>query len=155
MAKLDKKLLGEKLGGWDDKDGKAAKYESAGSNYRMYKPSATKTQDGGLFISTKLDHIRGMGGDDHCQLEITLDSAGKIVSAESSITMGDKSFDTGLIEAAALLTANPEIIVVTAIATEMYKDMKKQIAKWTDDGGRKNFPAVVKHGFNHILNSVV
>lgn len=56
---FDMAKMGSLLGGWDDKKGTAAKYKSADSNYRTYKPTVSLTPESGFFISTKIDHIRG------------------------------------------------------------------------------------------------
>jgi hypothetical protein len=62
-----------------------------------------------------------MGGDDHCILEMTFDGSGHIISSKASITMGDKSFDTGIIKAgaAAAAASQPEFAAAALLATEI------------------------------------
>jgi hypothetical protein len=162
---LDVEGLGKELGGWrkkevykeSKKEYTAAEYKSGGSNYRTYKPTVSPTTDGGLFVSTKLDHIRGGGRDDHCQLEITFDRAGKVVSSRAEVTMDDNrvKFNTKLVAAsAALAGATAGTSAAIAVATKIVESLYNQIAAWTDDGGRKNFPAVVQHNFNLICHGV-
>lgn len=146
--------FGKALGGWDDKSKTAAKYKSADSNYRTYKPTVSPTSDGGLFISTKIDHIRGGDGDDHAQLEITFDRAGKVVSSKATLALdGAKSLDTETVTAAfALAGASAGTTAAVAVGAEVFKALGKFVK--TEHGGRANFPAVVQHNFNHIVAHV-
>jgi hypothetical protein len=61
MPRLNLARMGKELTGWSNKDGTAAVYHRQGSNYRTYKPMVMQTPAGGLFVSTKIDHIRGNG----------------------------------------------------------------------------------------------
>jgi hypothetical protein len=66
MVGLDYDCLVEGLSGsWDDKDGQASSYSISGSNYRMWQPDTSSTSEGGLYVSFKMDHIRGAARDDH------------------------------------------------------------------------------------------
>lgn len=153
---FDEAGLAEKMSGhgWNKKKNTAVEYKSADSNYRTYKPQVSTTPAGGLLVSTKLDHIRGWGGDDHCLLQLTFDGNGKVVSSQATIEMGDKSFDTKIIMAAASLTGDAPTIATSAVASEIYNRLKDQISKWNEHGGRANFPAVIQHNFNNIATSV-
>lgn len=154
-ATFDTNAFGNSLGGWKKKKNTAAEYKSADSNYRTYKPTVSPTPDGGVFVSTKIDHIRGWGGDDHCQLNMTFDKDGKIVSSSAEIKMGDKSFNTQIVTAsAALAGASGGTTAVIALGAEVAKKLQDQISKWNEGGGRANFPAVVTHNFNLIASSV-
>ncbi len=46
---VDEEKLGKSLGGWKERDGKAAEYPLSGANYRTYRPEVTPTPDGGDF----------------------------------------------------------------------------------------------------------
>ena len=148
---LNLDALGKSLGGWDDKNQTAAKYKSADSNYRTYKPTKpagiSDTAEGGLFISTKIDHIRGNAADDHCQLEMTFNAQGKLTILKAEITIGDNKLDTSI------LTAASDDARVK-MAAKLYDKLTNQVTKWSEFGGRKNFPAVIQHNINYIIMAV-
>ena len=69
-VRLDEQSFGDKLGGWTKRSNQAAEYPLSGSNYRTYRPEVSPTPDGGIFVSVRLDHMRGMlASDDHAVLE--------------------------------------------------------------------------------------
>ena len=139
--------------GWNGQRG-SAEYVSAGSNYRTYPPTVSPRGDGGIFVSTKLDHIRGNLPDDHCIVEINFGPDGKIIDAKSSVTIsgiigiGDKTFDTGFI--AAVAAQNP----VAALALVIAQKLVSIIGAAADSGGRQNFPAIIQHNMNQLGASV-
>ena len=147
-ASFDMPGLGASLNGWKKKGGTAAEFKSADSSYRTNQPTVTATPDGGLLVSTKLDHIRGGGGDDHCLLEMTFDSAGKIVSSQAKMEMGDKKFDTGIVTSAA------GGVPINKIGEGVLTKLADQVARWGESGGRANFPAVVRHNMIIIASAV-
>lgn len=139
-------------GGWNKKRGTATEYRSADSNYRTYKPTVSPTPDGGLFVSTKINHIRGGfwfvgAGDDRCILEMTFDANAKLSSTKAVVRMGNKKFDTDIITSA---TRDQR----ARVAAKVFNKLANQISRWTNDGGRENFPAVVKHNINVIASAV-
>ena len=126
----------------------------SGSNYRTWKPSASATSEGGLFISTKIDHIRGLAKDDHNQLEMTYGSTGKITSIRSVMQIqGKVTLDTGLISAAAS-AAGPQYGEIAELGAEIFNSLYNGIQAMNEHGGRENFPAVVQHNINWIGDSV-
>ncbi|OUJ75795.1 LGFP repeat-containing protein [Hymenobacter crusticola] len=161
---FDMAKLGQQLTGWDAKDGSAAEYTSAGSNYRTYKPSVSPTPSGGLFISTKLDHIRGMAADDHAQVEMEFAANGVIISSRVAMTIqGHNTLDTGLIAGAAgaggTVFGGPAVgAAATAIAelsAKIVNSLTKFITNLSETGGRANFPAVVRLNMNCIFASLI
>ena len=155
---LDKRKLGQQMGGWNDKNGEAAKFRSAGSKYRLYKPDATRGADRGLFVSTKLDHVRGMGGDDHAQLQLWFDSTGVLKKSRAKISMGDHSFDTGIITQAAnasvVAGGDPRVAAIANLSASVLNKLNRQVSRWNEHGGRANFPSVIEHSMNRIANNV-
>lgn len=156
MPVLDIQLLGEMLSSetWSDHGGQAARYENSDSNYRTWRPEATGTPDGGLFVSTKIDHIRGGLQDDHNQLEMEFDSEGQLLTVRSVIDFaGTPQFDTGLIRAAGELDSEK-----TGKIAELSAKLANSLIKFFEDlgesGGRANFPAVVRHNLNVIAACV-
>lgn len=148
---LDTEALAKNLNkgrGWDKKDKTAVEYKSADHKYRTYTPTTSKTSADGLFVSTKINHIRGFGGDDYCILELTFDSKGKLISERGEIVFGNKKFDTGILTTAA--EGNKEV----EVGAKVFNKLADQVAAWGESGGRKNFPAVVKHNANWIAAAV-
>ena len=95
---IDDAAFGTSLGGWKKRDKAVAEYPLSGSDYRTYKPEVSPTPDGGIFISVRIDHVRGwLASDDHAILEITVSSKGAIVSAQSTIAIQGQSITSDLI----------------------------------------------------------
>ncbi len=157
-ASLNRRRLGEQLGGWDDRSGRAARFRSQDSNYRLYKPDSTRQPDGGLFVSANLDHIRGMGGDDHAHLQLWFDAAGVLKKSRVKITMGDHSFDTRIItqtgNASLAAGGDPRIAAIANISASVLSKLSRQVSRWNEHGGRANFPSVIEHSLNRIAKNV-
>lgn len=148
QAVFDLEGMGRALNGWRHKGGTAAEYKSAGSNYRTYRPTVTNTPDGGLFVSTKLDHIRGLKKDDHAQVEMLFDSGGRILQARATMQIqGKLALDTGVITKN---VGDRRVTAIVAISEEIFR----LLDRIDDHGGRANFPAVVQHNL-HIINGAV
>ena len=145
--------LGEQLGGWESKGDKAADYERSGSKYRTWKPEVTPTLDGGLFISVRIDHLRGLfASDDHASLQITLDSKSNIISAQSSMAFQGNSITSDAIKLGA--TASTEVMGIAQVAkvgTDLLADLSsKLLREKVAEPGRVTFPAVIHHNYNLI-----
>jgi hypothetical protein len=154
MPRLNLARLGSELSGWSDKDGTAAEYDSGGSNYRTYQPTVSMTPAGGLFISTKIDHIRGAAQDDHNQLEMEFDRDGHIVSTRSVMTIqGTPQFDTGLIKAAADLY-DDKAGKIAEVSAKILNSLMSFISGLNEHGGRANFPAVVQYNLHRIADCI-
>lgn len=160
MPALDQLRMGEELGGWDDQSGRAAQYQDAGSDYRTYKPSVSNTPEGGLLVSTKIDHIRGgdwvgLGQDDHCLLTVKFDSEGEIVDASATMKFADiPRFDPVLVEKAVVAAGQAKYAAAAKVAAEVANSLAKFITNITDHGGRLNFPAVVQRNINIMWKCV-
>ena len=142
--------FGSRLGGWQDSKGAAAKYKSSNSYYRTYRPTITRTPKGGLFISTKIQHLYSWGAVDTSFLEMTFDSSGEIMGAQVKIKMGGRAFDTGYVKpepipvdpAFAPLPVAPAggepaplpPVQMTEIVVELFKRLDEQISKWAQEG---------------------
>ncbi len=87
-AEVDVEAFGKSLGGWDGKKEKLAEYEISVAKYRTYKPEVSPSPDGGIFVSLRIDHLRGLlASDDHASLEMTFSADGLLVTAQSSIAL--------------------------------------------------------------------
>jgi hypothetical protein len=160
MPALDQLRMGEILGGWDDKGGKAARYDHAGSPYRTYKPWVTNAADGAVTVSTKIDHIRDspvidLVQDDHCLLTVTFDSDGEIVSVSATMKFAEvPQFDPILVEKAVIAAGQVKYAAAAKVAAEVLNSLAKFITNRTDHGGRLNFPTVVKNNIDIIWKCV-
>ena len=95
---IEEDAFGRSLGGWSKRDKGAAEYPLSGSVYRTYKPEISPSPDGGIFVSVRIDHVRGwLSTDDHAVLEITVSPKGAISSAQSSIAIQGKSIKSEMI----------------------------------------------------------
>ncbi|HUF63165.1 MAG TPA: hypothetical protein VMN36_13900 [Verrucomicrobiales bacterium] len=157
---LDIDDFGERLGGWEKKRGLAAVYRVSDSSYRTYRPAVTKTPEGGIFVSVRIDNVRGVfAANDHASLEITFDSGGRVVSARSSISLQGKRITSDLIvggvqvgKAAASITPADALIKVSS---DLVANLTEKISKeGAVEPGRVTFPAVVQHNFNILFQAV-
>jgi hypothetical protein len=159
MPRLNIARMGNELTGWSDKGGTAAEYKEAGSNYRTYKPMVTHTPAGGLFISTKLDHIRGGlppdNKDDHDQLDMEFDRDGHLASVRSVMTIqGIPQFDTDLVQASVDAVGDDEDAKIAEVGAKLVNSLITFISNYNEHGGRANFPAVVKHNLDIIADCI-
>lgn len=157
QVRIDPEVFGKSLGGWNNRSKTAAEYALSGSTYRTFKPEATPTPSGGLFVSIRIDHVRGwLSSDDHATLEITIDPKGGIESAQSNIAIQGRSISS-------------DVIVGTGAAAQQVVDMDRAVQVGTDlvanltakllrekivESGRVSFPAAVRHNYNLLFQSI-
>lgn len=149
--------LGKSMGGWKDKGGKAAKFEVSGSKYRCWKPELSPTPTGGIFVSVRIDHLRGMlASDDHASLEVTFDKEGNVVSARSSIALQGKKVTSDLVEGTG--KAGTKLVgmdLAAKVGTEMVTSLTAKILRENiKEPGRVSFPAVLQHQYNLLCLAV-
>lgn len=153
---LDFKTLGDSLGGWK-KRGSMAEYELSGSTYRTFRPEISPTPDGGLYVSIRIDHVRGwLASNDHAVLEITVGKDGGITSAKSSIAIQGRAITSDLIrsgtEAGQQLTTADQSV---KIGTDLVADLSsKLLRERIVESGRVTFPAVLRHNYNMLFQSI-
>ncbi len=144
------------LGGWK-KAGKYADYALSGADYRTYKPETSPTPDGGLFISIRIDHLRGwLASDDHATLEITVNSKGAIESAQSTIAIQGQSIASDVIvgsNEAGKEIINPNRTV--QIGTDLVSNLTaKLLLENIVEAGRVSFPSVIRHNYNQLFQAI-
>jgi hypothetical protein len=154
---LDHQALGKSLGGWDVKGDKAAEYTLSGADYRTYRPEITPTPDGGIFISVRIDHVRGwLSSDDHAMLEITADNEGRVLSAQSSIAIQGRSVSSDLIRGGT--NAGQKVAGVdkaVQIGTDLIADVSaKMLREKIVEAGRVSFPAALRHNYNLLYQAL-
>ncbi len=154
---VDEAVFGNSLGGWDARGGKAANYPLSGAEYRTFRPEITPTPDGGIFISLRIDHVRGwLSSNDHAMLEITVDSHGHVASAQSSIAIQGRSVTSDLIrggnDAGQKLAGMDHAV---QIGTDLVADVSaKMLREKIVEAGRVSFPAALRHNYNLLYQAI-
>ena len=154
---IDEDTFGRSLGGWTKKDKVAAEYPLSGSIYRTYKPEISPTPDGGIFVSVRIDHVRGwLSSDDHAVLEITVSPKGGISSAQSSIAIQGKSIKSDMIlggnEGGKAIMSTEGAV---KIGTDLVADLSSKLLRENIvEAGRVSFPAVMRHNYNRLFQAI-
>ena len=154
---IDEAAFGTSLGGWKKRDKAAAEYPLSGSDYRTYKPEVSPTPDGGIFISVRIDHVRGwLASDDHAVLEITVSSKGAIASAQSTIAIQGQSIKSDVIlggTEAGKTILSPENAV--QIGSELVANLSAKLLRENIvEAGRVSLPSVLRHNYNRLFQSI-
>ncbi len=155
-VKVDEEVFGKSLGGWKKKEN-TADYKLSGSDYRTYKPEISPTPEGGIFISVRIDHVRGwMSSDDHAILEITVGPTGVISCAKSNIAIQGRSIASDLIQG--VNVAGKEITGAeraVQIGTDLVADLSaKLLREKIVEAGRVTFPAALRHNYNLLYQAL-
>lgn len=156
-VEIDVEGLGKNLGGWTKRSNQAAEYPLSGSVYRTYKPEVSRTPEGGLFVSIRIDHVRGwLASDDHAILEITVDPKGNIESAQSNIAIQGRSISTDMIlgsnEAGKQLVGTDRAV---QIGTDLVANLSaKLLREKLVEAGRVSFPAALRHNYNMLFQAI-
>ncbi len=157
QVRIDHGAFGKSLGGWDRRGNSAAQYPLSGSTYRTYRPETTPTPDGGIFVSVRIDHVRGIfSSDDHATLEVTIDAKGGIQSARSNIAIQGRSISSDVI----LGTAQAGQLVggvdrAVQIGTDLVANLSaKLLREKVVESGRVTFPAAVRHNYNLLYQAI-
>jgi hypothetical protein len=134
-------------------------YELSGASYRTYQPEVSPSPDGGLFVSLRIDHMRGfLASDDHASLEVTISPDGAIVAAQSSIALQGITISSDLIKGTAAASTNvaaPYVDRAVKIGTDLVADLSsKLLREKIVEPGRVSFPAAIRHNYNLLFQSV-
>ncbi len=156
---VDAKAFGESLGGWKARKGDAAEYEISGSKYRTYQPEVTPSPDDGIFVSLRVDHVRGFfASDDYASLELSFAADGTLVSAQSSLALQGRTITSELIKggaAASTTVAAPGINSAVKVGTDLVADLSsKLLREKIVEPGRVSFPAAIRHNYNLLYRTV-
>lgn len=156
-VKIDEAAFGKSLGGWLKRSKQAAEYPLSGSVYRTYKPEITPTPDGGLFVSIRIDHVRGwLSSDDHAILEITVNPKGGIASAQSNIAIQGRSITSDVILGTARAGAKVGVADhAVQVGTDLIADLSaKLLREKIVEPGRVSFPAAIRHNYNLLFRAI-
>tara|TARA_A100001037_G_scaffold306864_1_gene357682 strand:- start:23960 stop:24577 length:618 start_codon:yes stop_codon:yes gene_type:complete len=177
---LNVEAFGKALHGW--KKDRTASYTINNNRYRTHRPTATRTQGGGLFISTRIEEGGRLSSGAVCVLELTFSPEGHPIAAQIRATMKGKRLDTGLVtrKAAAPLPTEgegtaeagagwqtPTNTLVMDLFTRFDAELRKLDGK---EGGRQrrdifgrvtgsankrtDVPAAIRHNLNLLLGHV-
>lgn len=158
FVEIDDEIFGRNLGGWRKRSDQAAEYPLSGATYRTYKPEVSPTPDGGLFVSVRIDHVRGwLSSDDHAMLEITIDSKGMITAAKSSIAIQGRSITSDVI--LGVNESGQQAVVgvdrAVQIGTDLVANLSaKLLREKIVEAGRVSFPAAVRHNYNLLFQAI-
>lgn len=152
-------VLGNSLGGWLARKGKAAEYELSDAGYRTYQPEVSPSPDGGIFVSMRIDHRRGfMASDDYASLELSFAPDGSLVSAQSSLALQGRTISSELIRggaSASTSVAAPQIDRAVKVGTDLVADLSsKLLREKIVEPGRVSFPAAIRHNYNLLYKAV-
>ena len=159
IVEIDLEAYGTSLGGWKARKGKAAEYEISESIYRTYQPEISPSPDGGIFVSIRIDHVRGfMASDDHASLELSFAADGTLVTAQSSLALQGRTISSELIKggaSASTSVAAPYVDHAVKIGTDLVADLSsKLLREKIVEPGRVSFPAAIRHNYNLIYQAV-
>ena len=157
VVSIDEAAFGTSLGGWKKRDKAVAEYPLSGSDYRTYKPEVSPTPDGGIFISVRIDHVRGwLASDDHAILEITVNSKGAIVAAQSTIAIQGQSIKSDVIlggNEVGKSILSPESAV--QIGSDLVANLSAKLLRENIvEAGRVSLPSVLRHNYNRLFQSI-
>lgn len=157
QVRIDEDAFGKTLGGWEKRNKEAAEYPHSGSSYRTFRPEVSPTPDGGIFVSVRIDHVRGMlASDDHAILEVTINSKGQIDSAQSNIAIQGRSISSDVILGTSEATqAAVGMDRAVQIGTDLVANLSaKLLREKIVESGRVTFPAVVRHNYNLLYQAI-
>jgi hypothetical protein len=154
---VDLQKFGKSLGGWDSKGGKAAVYEISASKYRTFKPDVTPSPEGGIFVSVRIDHVRGLfASNDFATLEMTFDAQGTLTSTQSSIAIQGRKITSDVIRSGSGIgNGQGAIGGAVKMGGELVANLTEKLSRENVvEAGRVTFPAAVRHNYNHLFQAV-
>jgi hypothetical protein len=162
-VEVDMEALGKSLGGWNKEKGKAAEYKFSESEYRSYKPEISRSPDGGIFISMRVDHVRGMfSSDDHASLEMSFSPDGALLSAQAYISIQERRISSDMFRSGSRSAAGAAGQVVggtgaqaAKVGGEVFASLAGKILRENvTEPGRVAFPAALRHNYNLLYPCV-
>jgi hypothetical protein len=154
---VDEDAFGQSLGGWRKKSKNTAEYSLSGSIYRTYRPETSKTPEGGIYLSIRIDHVRGwLSSDDHAILEITIGPKGTIDSAKSNIAIQGKSITSDVIVGVSQAgQAVTHVDQAVQVGTDLVADLTAKLLRENIvEAGRVSFPAALRHNYNLLYQAL-
>lgn len=156
QVRVDEEAFGKSLGGWTKRGKQAAEYPLSGATYRTYKPEITPNPDGGIFISVRIDHVRGwLASDDHAVLEVTVNKKGMIATAQSNVAIQGRSISSDLIRSTGGAGKAVGAEHAVQVGADLVADLSaKLLREKVVEAGRVSFPAVLRHNYNLLFQAI-
>jgi len=156
---IDTESFVTSLGGTKALKGKATDYDISGSSYRTFLPEVSPSPDGGLFVSIRIDNMRGfLASDDHASLEVTFSADGTLATAQSSIALQGHTISSELIKGTASAStglAAPYVDRAVKVGTDLVADLSaKLLREKIVEPGRVSFPAAIRHNYNLLFQAL-
>lgn len=153
---VDNDDFAKSLGGWKKQD-TYVDFPLSGAEYRTYKPEVSPTPDGGIFVSIRIDHLRGwLASNDHATLELTINSKGVISTAQSTVAIQGQSITSDVIVGTSVAGTDilkPERAV--QIGADLISNLTAKLLQQNIvEAGRVSFPAVIRHNYNYLFQSI-
>lgn len=137
---------------FNDKNNEAMEYESHDSNYRTWRFDKSVCPGGaGLYVSTKIDHIRGENKDDHIILMIGYNAGGRIIQGQVAIQMKNED---PIITPVLLQNSAFSIDMGKALADAVQSRLKSDYGVNGSNSGRQNIPHIVEKNVDAMAKSV-
>lgn len=129
---IDTQAYGESLNGW--RKNRTAFYSIDNHSYLTHQPTVSPSPDGGIFVSTCIEHAPRFGKKTTSYLELSYNSAGTLLTIQIKIMAGDLRLNTGLISRPALIAtpAEGEVPAVALPWTTPTKTMVNSLFKALD-----------------------
>lgn len=162
-VEVDIEKFGESLGGWDKEKHKAAEYKFSEVDYRTYKPEVTTAPDGGVFISVRVDHLRGMfSSDDHASLEMSFAPDGTLLSSQAAISIQARRISSEMFRSGGSSAAKAagDLAGGTAekaakLGSNVFASLAgKLLRENVTEPGRIAYPAALRHNYNLLFQCV-
>jgi hypothetical protein len=162
-VEVDLEKFGESLGGWRKEGKKAAEYKFSEVDYRTYKPEITTAPDGGVFISVRVDHMRGMfSADDHASIEMSFAPDGTLLSSQAAISIQEQRISSELFRSggqsaakAAGDLAGGAAEKAAKLGSNVFASLaSKVLREKVTEPGRIAYPAALRHNYNLLYQCV-
>lgn len=137
---------------FNDKDDQAMEYESHDSNYRTWRMDTSPLYSGtGLYVSTKIDHIRGENKDDHIILMVGYNAGALPIQVQAAVQMKNED---PIITDVIMQNASFSVDLADAVADAVQSQLKSDYGWDGSNSGRQNIPHVIKKNMEAMNDSV-
>lgn len=135
---------------FNDQDDQAMEYENHDSNYRTWRFDTSPCFGGcGLYVSTKIDHIRGVSKDDHVVVMVAYNLGGKPIQGQAAVQIRDAD---PIITPVITQDARFSIDIAGAVSDAVRSRLASKYQ--SSDSGRQNIPHVIEKNINAMNQAV-
>lgn len=137
---------------FNDKDDQAMEYESNDSNYRTWKLDDSPLYGGaGLYLSTKIDHIRGNTQDDHIIVMVAFNAAGAPIQGQAAVQMKNED---PIITSVITQDSSGSVDIASAVANAVKSQLESDYGANGSNSGRQNIPHIIEKNIKAMNQSV-